>query len=149
MYKSLPDRDCNSGGDRDVLKNNHNLGGKQQTPARKKRGPKIPAGKRINTLDDETKENTVEEINQPIDFQQPCSSNDLSNDSVWFCGSCQRKWFHESDDVWIQCDQCDIPFHLQCSGFDYIKDEYYDLDIEAIAFICKRCIPDNSSSDEE
>ena len=69
-----------------------------------------------------------------------------ASDDHWFCELCNGKWIADNDDVWIQCDSCDIPFHLQCCGLEYDKFDYYELDLEAIEFVCFNC---DTVSEEE
>ena len=57
---------------------------------------------------------------------------------TWVCQFCFGNW-EEDDNRWIVCDVCDDAFHLQCSGVQYITDEYDDFDIESIEFRCDRC----------
>ena len=106
-----------------VAPNNQGLSSTQQTPSSSKDCGKQKAAKKHSaqhtTLDD--------------------------SDEIWNCGLCGGAWQENGDDVWIQCDQCDVPFHLQCCGLDYDTDDYYELNIESIQFFCKDCVP----SDEE
>ena len=85
---------------------------------KKSRGKKIIHGKRIT----------------PNDLLNGGTSTE-SND----CIHCMHPWDSNGDDRWIQCDRCDKWYHLQCSGVDYCIDEYDDLDITAIDFLCENC----------
>ena len=62
-----------------------------------------------------------------------------SDEEIWICGSCKEEYVAVDDNRWIVCDQCDTPYHLQCSGFDYETEEYYDVNIRAMPFICAAC----------
>ena len=108
----------------DILKNNLELGA--NPPAKRKpRGPKVEPGKRIHCLGK----------------SMPSSSTELNNntDSNWYCALCNKKWVELSNDVWIQCDNCSKPYHLQCCGLIYDKDYFYELNIENINFVCSMC----------
>ena len=63
---------------------------------------------------------------------------DLDKSIIWVCPSCNKIWKNDSN-VWIVCDVCDKGYHLQCSGLNYEKKEYYDLDIEGMDFTCDLC----------
>ena len=50
-------------------------------------------------------------------------------------------WDDDDPNQWVVCDvrTCNLAFHLQCSGIDYDKDEYWDLDLENLTFLCEAC----------
>ena len=145
VIKRLPGKSKDPGGDDtmmvlndsvlNILKENLDLG-QGERPAKKKRGPKVQPGKRILHFHGEE--------------SGPSSAPDNAGvvDDDWFCGVCSEKWEEDTDNVWIQCDRCDTPFHLQCCGIEYDKDDYYHLDIESFEFICRSCLP-NSDNDSE
>ena len=63
---------------------------------------------------------------------------------VWCCQSCKESWPDDDEDYserWIVCDErtCNLAFHLQCSGLDYDEDQYWDLDLDNLAFLCEGC----------
>ena len=64
---------------------------------------------------------------------------DLLNDAVSTsdaaCRHCMQPWDINGHNRWIQCDRCDIWYHIQ-SGVDYNFGEYDDLDITSIEFQC-------------
>ena len=164
VLKRLPGMDKDPGGDEaisvlnesvlELLKDNLGIGS-NAAPPKKSRGPKVPAGQRITVIPG--KENVSNNIAGPSGSsrgkgkakKKSCSSVEASVDERWFCGSCNVEWKKQSDDVWIQCDRCDVPFHLQCAGFDYDPEDYYELNIEAIEFTCSRCVPSEDEFDEE
>ena len=86
-------------------------------------------GKQVTTLE------TV----SPDDVAGPSikkSKAESSRDNdIWMCKGCDGVWAQDGDDVWIVCDMCDTPFHLQ-----YDREEHYELDIESIEFVCSSCI---------
>ena len=55
------------------------------------------------------------------------------------CDHCNQTWGSKGDDRWIQCDRCDLWYHLQCSGVDYSIADYDDMDITSIQFQCDNC----------
>ena len=57
------------------------------------------------------------------------------DDEIWVCHWCQDAW-QEDDNRWIECGECQKRYHLQCSGVQYSRREYYDLDIEGMEFKC-------------
>ena len=62
--------------------------------------------------------------------------NEDADNSICFC--CGIEW-EEDDNWWIVCNLCDKPYHLHCSGIQYNQQDYYDIDIENIDFICEEC----------
>ena len=138
----------------DLLKENLGFGKNKEAIKKKLRGPKVPAGKQIMSLDKKTHPQPSDDDiatssknlrgNIKLPNHQPVSSS--ADEDEWFCGVCRGRWVADSD-VWIQCDMCDLPFHLQCCGLEYSTEDYYELDIEAIHFVCVKCVP--VSSDEE
>ena len=90
-----------------------------RTNVKKRRGKKIIHGKRIT----------------PKDLSVDDTSADLSNE----CEHCRQPWDCKGDDRWIQCDRCDLWYHLQCSGVNNSIDDYNDLDIARIDFSCENC----------
>ena len=63
------------------------------------------------------------------------------------CNYCKARWLGEDDygNWWIVCDICSKKHHLQCSGINYVEDQYYDMDqyydidIENEMFFCEQC----------
>ena len=57
------------------------------------------------------------------------------------CQSCNELWEGHDDDGnrCIVCDGCNEKYHLQCSGIDYIEEDYYSIDIETDSFYCEAC----------
>ena len=162
VLKRLPGMDKDPGGDDtlevlnesvlELLKDNLGIG-PNAAPPKKSRGPKVPAGKRITSVSG--KENVVS--NNNIAGSSGSSrgkgkakkkSNSVASVERWFRGSCDVEWMQQSDDVWIQCDRCDVPFHIQCAGLDYDPDDYYEMNIEAIQFTCYRCMPSEDEFEE-
>lgn len=124
-----------------LLKENVGLGvepGKQQ---KRKRGQKCEPGKRILGLHNENSATPDEEL------AGPSSREEENKDDQWQCISCDGYWEKDSDDVWIVCDMCDDPYHLQCCGIHYDTDDYYHMDIESIQFSCRACFQDSSSEE--
>ena len=65
-------------------------------------------------------------------------------DITWTCEECQGDYADDEEndgDRWLVCDnrKCNLAFHLQCSGLDYEENEYWDLDIDNLPFLCKAC----------
>ena len=62
-------------------------------------------------------------------------------DVYWCCDHCKEMWDDDDPNQWVVCDvrTCNLAFHLQCSGIDYDKDEYWDLDLENLTFLCEAC----------
>ena len=85
------------------------------TARRARRGRKITHGKRIVTL------------------QERSEADESSGSSCW---ACKDQFCEEGDDNWIQCDNCDKWYHFQCSGLDYREEDYYTMDLSAMAFSC-------------
>ena len=94
-----------------------NCGQAGKDSKRLKRGRKITYGKRIVTLD--SNKNNSEWLEK----------------NCWFCE--QEDGERDDGDIWIGCDHCDKWYHLQCSGIEYIEEEYYTLDVSSIEFDCK------------
>lgn len=68
----------------------------------------------------------------------------LEIEIVWCCHFCKESWPEDDEDYterWIVCDEraCNLAFHLQCSGLDYEEDQYYDLDLDNLSFLCEAC----------
>ena len=110
------------------------------TPRRNpnRRGKKIVPGTPITLADISNSSATstpVHELNQP---SSSSSFNALASsrgaDDQWICFECAEIW-EEGDDRWIVCDNCGKQYHLQCSGVQYLENQYYDLDIEAMNFV--------------
>jgi len=60
-------------------------------------------------------------------------------------GECHCRNENETDDRrgdrWIQCEDCKRWFHLQCSGVDYQKRDYYTFDVKGVVdFECTYCV---------
>ena len=89
----------------------------KQSTAPKRRGKKILHGKRIT----------------PQDLLNNAES---TSDA---CKDCMQAWDSNGDDRWIQCDRCDLWYHLQCSGVDYNMADYDDFDITSVQFQCDNC----------
>ena len=62
-------------------------------------------------------------------------------DIIWCCNFCKNDYDEDEGDRWIVCDNnmCNLAFHLQCSGLDYEKDSYWDLDLDNLPFLCDTC----------
>lgn len=99
-----------------LLKNYCGIGETTKSP-RKTRGPKIVPGKAID-------------ISEVI--------GDDTEEKVWKCSHCTDLWM-EDDNRWILCDICDTAFHLQCSGIQYNREDYYDLNLKNMDFSCDNC----------
>lgn len=108
-------------------------------PVRKGRGRKLTHGKRIVKLEASEKEQSQKKVKASSGKRkvQPARLNAKAD--VWQCGDCGLPWDEDGDDVWIQCDNCDQWYHLQCSGVDYDVAKYYELDADDINFICAAC----------
>ena len=112
----------------DLLKENLGIG-VEKVVKRKPRGPKISAGQKIMSLDKQNEAPLQQEAgpssstnpSTAVTSAESASCGDSETEEVWYCGVCRKKWLAISDDVWIQCDSCDMPFHLQCCGLDYDK----------------------------
>ena len=78
-------------------------------------------------------------VAQTNDEAQTNDQTDLQNDTTWVCNECHEPWDEDGDDRWILCDSCDKQFHLQCSGVNYRRKDYYDIDIERMPFTCEEC----------
>lgn len=50
-------------------------------------------------------------------------------------GYCNIEWVID-DNLWIVCDVCDMPYHLQCSGISCDKNFYYKIDVENMDYLC-------------
>ena len=60
-------------------------------------------------------------------------------EDTWTCHFCKATWEEDDDNRWIVCDRCDSAYHLQHSGVQYRKREYYSVDIQGMAFFCDEC----------
>ena len=85
-----------------------------RTPSsdRKVRGRKITPGKRI--------------------MEVTTKSSDV-------CPFCSIRWDESKGDVCVQCDTCGTWYHLQCSGIQYPKSQYYTVDLRKRKFQCDSC----------
>ena len=81
---------------------------------RKRRGKNVVPGKPVHNLQSEKEE-------------------------TWVCQYCQVTW-KDDDNRWIVCDICDNAFHLQCSGLQYKRQQYYELDVDGLTFSCDECL---------
>ena len=90
----------------------------KQSSAPKRRGKKIVHVKRITRQD---------------------LLNNAASTTSDACDHCNQPWDSKGDDRWIQCDRCDLWYHLQCSGVDYNIAYYDDMDITSIQFQCDNC----------
>lgn len=61
------------------------------------------------------------------------------NSQTVLCQFCLDAWDENSVYRWIQCDYCDLWYHLQCSGVSYKRKEYYDVDLSYLDFKCTNC----------
>ena len=117
----------------------------------KRRGQKVQPGKTISKIPMSTPKGKIETSNKSkkqasqnplsdISNEAPGPSNDShyddneNEDNDWYCGTCSGMWKMEGNDVWIQCNDSDTPFHLQCCGMEYNQEDYYESDIENISF---------------
>ena len=98
----------------DMLREQANPSANQKAP---KRGKKITHGRRI------------------VSVVGDCSM--LDEDC--FCSGCNEEYIEDGDDNWILCEKCEQWYHYQCSGLDYDKKDYYDLDLENLEFACFAC----------
>jgi len=99
----------------ELLKNHLGVGD-SSTPKKRSRGKKVTEpGKAI----------TIADVND--------------GEVNWVCNDCDLAWVAIDDNRWIVCDKCDKQYHLHCSGVQYPKEEYYDIDIDSMQFICDEC----------
>lgn len=105
-----------------LLKDHVGVGQARPYP-RRYRGPKVVPGEEIRV---DIEEEVEVDISLGID--------------TWVCQhhECGNEW-EDNGDRWLLCDICDDPFHLECSGVRYRKKDYYDVDIENMAFSCISC----------
>lgn len=85
------------------------------TGTKQRRGRKITHGKRIVT------------------------AGPSSQPTVYTCADCKEVYVEDGDDNWILCDKCDKWYHYQCSGLVYDEEDYYNLNLEGVKFICHEC----------
>ena len=59
----------------------------------------------------------------------------------WCCDFCKEMFDEDDPNMWVVCDEstCNLAFHLQCSGIDYEEHEYWEVDLENLAFLCDTC----------
>lgn len=216
VLEKLPDADKDPGGDGSAVALSHSVmavlqercGIGEEKQPRKKRGPKVQAGKRIMASDIPTEEekaakkrktaakkkttttgkkkapaknaaddDVVEDGQQPSTsgYQQPVRENpkraargsgrqalmlkammecedveseteeeifldsEENDEDEWVCDYCAVRWDEEGTDRWVVCDVCDGKYHLQCSGIDYIQEDYYDINLIQYRFLCDSC----------
>ena len=70
------------------------------------------------------------------EFQSPKDEEDK-----WGCKCYTEEWDDGNGKRWIVCDNCGDKYHLRCSGLQYKKEEYHDIDIESEGFHCDECEP--------
>jgi len=126
----------------EVLKQNVGLG-KKNTQRAKRPTHKIEPGKRITSevptiSGSSASAGPSSAATSSSTTTNPSKKRKLTfvNDKVWYCCRCGGKWKKSSEHRWICCDECDKTFHLQCSGYDYPEEDYYDVDINTIQFKC-------------
>ena len=129
----------------DVLKENCGVGQKKRE--KRKRGKRIEPGKRVGANDflSEDKENekpTSSKWKARKERKVSRKVDEDENDNVWICNECKEVWDDDDENRWILCDICDAKFHLQCSGFCYEIDEYWNINLENIIFHCDGCLSD-------
>ena len=121
-----------------ILKEHCGVGVTVDPSLKRRRGPKVPAGKRITNLP--VKENQLPSTSKASSSKSKGSSSKRKAADVWICNVCGDEWDDEEGDRWIFCDLCDERFHLQCCGLDYEEEDYCDLDISVITFLCNKCL---------
>ena len=128
-----------------LLKQNYSIGVTKQKP---KRGLKVTPGKRVTSFEN-TKETSKYSSKKKKEKATPSSTASCSyttsvedesenEEEIWVYGECNAEW-EMDDNRWIVCDNCDTPFHLQCSGVFYDASSYYEVHIENIKFLCDFC----------
>ena len=95
------------------------------------RGKKIVPGTKVVSLARNGKASSSTSASTP--------ATSASNDAEWICAKCSAPWQDDGDDKWIVCDRCDKPYHLQCCGIQYRRQDYYTVDIEHMPFTCDAC----------
>ena len=65
-----------------------------------------------------------------------------SDEEIWICGYCKEVWVADDDNRWILCEECDTPYHLQCSGYQYRKKDYDIINIVEMRWACETCEDD-------
>ena len=94
------------------------------TKQKRKRGLKITPGKRVASLETSKYSCNNKKGKATPSSTASCSytksaEDELENEEeMWVCGECNAEWKMD-DNRWIVCDNCDIPFHLQCSWVFY------------------------------
>ena len=84
------------------------------------------------------KEQRGKRLNKSPGGAVTATSDIEEDDEIWVCHWCQDAW-QMDDNRWIECGDCRKRYHLQCSGVQYSRREYYDLDIEGMEFKCDSC----------
>ena len=153
ILKRLPGSNQDPGGEEtaDVLNEsvtewlrNHCGVGVTNQRRQNRRGRRIVPGRPITSSDVSAPQASDQDsppanVAQTNDEAQTNDQTDLQNDTTWVCNECHEPWDEDGDDRWILCDSCDKQFHLQCSGVNYRRKDYYDIDIERMPFTCEEC----------
>ena len=87
----------------------------------------------MSTLDVESSQLCSSSSNQQLQFPESSTKTAAASDEQWICSECNEPG-EEGDDRWIVCDNCAKQYHLQCSGIQYARNEYYSLNIEEMDF---------------
>ena len=102
----------------------------------------------MSTSDVENSQPCSSSSNQPLQCPESSTKTAAASYEQWICSECNEPW-EEGDDRWIVCGNCAKQYHLQCSGIQYAKIEYYSLNIEEMNFfwlfpnICLLILPRN------
>ena len=88
----------------------------------------------MSTSDVENPQPCSSSSNQQLQFPESSTNTAAAFDEQWICSECNEPW--EGDDRWIVCNNCAKQYHLQCSGIQYARNEYYSLNIEKLDCFC-------------
>uniref|UniRef100_A0A7M5X010 PHD-type domain-containing protein n=1 Tax=Clytia hemisphaerica TaxID=252671 RepID=A0A7M5X010_9CNID len=55
-----------------------------------------------------------------------------------YCGHCFGEYIAGKYN-WIACDNCDEWYHLQCSGYPYEDEDYWQIELDGVEFVCHLC----------